>query len=70
MERTLDSLEEVWAYDEPHPSGGNIHVTMTKLQAIAFMRACYPYSYTTPEGDEHAFTEWVNVHWAYKAKQQ
>lgn len=65
----MENLDEVWAYDEPHPSGGNCHITMTKLQAIAFTRACYPHSYTTENGDEHAFNEWIAVHWAYKVKE-
>lgn len=53
--------EEIWAYDEPHQSGGNVHVTMTRQQAIRWMKNVYPVM-----NDEQAFHEWVIVHWAYR----
>lgn len=53
-------MRELWAYDEPHFSGGNCQVTMTREQAIAMQRRQYPY-----ETDEAAFDDWQSVNWAY-----
>lgn len=55
--------EELWAYDEPHESGGNCYVTMTRQQAMDWMRSIYPYP---PDADESCFWDWVSLHWAYK----
>jgi len=55
--------EEVWAYDEPHESGGNCKVTMTKEQAIQWVKNTYP---TVRYNDEEAFTKFISVHWAYR----
>ena len=33
--------DQLWAYDEPHDSGGSVHVTMTRRQAIDWMRSVY-----------------------------
>lgn len=63
-----NEMDEVWAYDEPHESGGNCHITMTKRQAIRWTQKIYPYCYIN--NDEEAFIEWVNVHFAYKEKNE
>lgn len=54
--------DELWSYDEPHESGGNVKVSMTKAQAVAWMGTVYPGRYSS---DEVAFDDWVVVHWAY-----
>ena len=67
----IDDSDEVWAYDEPHYSGGNAHITMTKKQAIAWMRKIYreDYSYKKPSiTDEEVFKEWLAVNFAYEEK--
>lgn len=61
-----DNESEVWAYDEPHESGGSAHVTMTKRQAIEWMRHIYGPIYAGD--DDRAFQDWVDVHYAYKTK--
>jgi hypothetical protein len=63
-------MDEVWEYVEPHESGGTVYVTMTKQQAIAWMRNVYKdkdnwYDSLT---DEQIFEEWVIVNWAYKTR--
>jgi hypothetical protein len=65
---TLDRLgleQELWAYDEPHESGGNVHVTMTRKQAIAWMRRMHDNPYD-PNDDHLLFEEWRVVNWAYR----
>lgn len=57
-----NDLKEIWSYDEPHPSGGNIHITMTKRQAIDWMRS----TYKAPGTDEEFFQEFIAVHWAHR----
>lgn len=58
----MNSDDEIWAYDEPHESGGNCHVTMTRRQAIEWFRSVYPIGATD---DESLFAQWVSLHWAY-----
>jgi hypothetical protein len=60
-------LEEVWEYVEPHESGGTVYVTMTKQQAINWMKEVYK-DKRLPTGDEEIFNEWVTVNLAYKSK--
>jgi len=58
---------ELWAYDEPHESDGNCHVTMTRRQAIDWMRKIYPDSYNINRSDdETAFSDWCILHFAYR----
>jgi hypothetical protein len=64
----MNNEDEIWAYDEPHESGGNVHITMTKKQAAEWMKNSYQklhpsYKYMN---DEEAFNEFVAVNWAYK----
>lgn len=59
-----DAEDQLWAFDEPHPSGGNCQVTMTRAQAIEWHRRCYPT--TMFENDNAAFKDWVVLHWAYR----
>lgn len=54
--------DELWAYDEPHESGGNCHVTMTRRQAIEWFRSVYPIG---ASDDESLFGQWCALHWAY-----
>lgn len=67
-------MDELWAYDEPHPSGGTIHITMTKAQAITWIRQVYSDSVHKLKcdalNDEEVFQEWVVVNWAYKEKEK
>ena len=56
-------MTELFAYDEPHPSGGNVQTTMTREQAIAEMRQTYPGSYGND--DECAFQDWLALNFAY-----
>lgn len=61
-----NNLDEVWAYDEPHQSGGNCKITMTKQQAIEWMKVnCNDMQLSN---DEEYFKEWVIVNLAYKEK--
>lgn len=59
-----DKDAEIWAYDEPHEFGGNVHVTMTRRQAIDWMRVTLPHYALAP--DQHVFNQWVALHWAYQ----
>lgn len=63
--------EELYSYDHPHESGGNVKVTMTRRQAIDWQRKSKRlpidrvwYPPDTPE--ETIFLDWVTVNWAYK----
>jgi hypothetical protein len=56
--------DQIWAYDEPHESGGNCQITMTKQQAIDWMRKTFPkYEHLS---DEELFKEWLTIYWAYR----
>ncbi len=57
---------EVWAYDEPHPTGGNCHVTLTKRQAIEWTKKAYP---ELELSDKEAFDDFITIHWAYPEKE-
>ena len=62
----LDEMtEELWRYDQPHPSGGNCAVTMTRAQAIAWMR-----SQGRQGTDDEVFEDWATVNWAELARAQ
>lgn len=66
-EETVADLSELWAYDEPHPSGGTCRVVMTKKQAIEWTRKIYFHVDSYRDGtDEEVFAEFVAIHWAYK----
>lgn len=56
--------EDRWAYDEPHTSGENCHVTMTRQQAVAWMLTAFP-KYHTRSADD-VFDDWKILHWAYR----
>lgn len=60
------SEAELWAYDEPHPSGGNVHTTMTRRQAIDYQRSIIGHHYPEGVADNILFWDWVAVHWAYR----
>lgn len=64
----MENEKEIWAYDEPLESGGNVHITMTKLQAINWMEKVYPNLFQSLS-DGKIFNEWVALHWAYKENQ-
>lgn len=67
----MDNLDEIWAFDEPHPSGGNCQVTMTKLQAIEWTKRVYAVNPKYKDAtDEQLFNEFVAVHWAYKYEEK
>ena len=55
--------DELWAYDEPHESGGNVHITMTRKQAIDWLRKIHPGMVERDPDD--VFHEWAVVAWAY-----
>ena len=58
---------EIWAYDEPHYSGGNCHITMTKQEAIDWTRRVFASSKKYKDAtDEQLFDEFVTVHCAYR----
>ena len=59
----MNQNDELWAYDEPHESGGNCHVTMTRRQAIDWFYKVYPLG---ASDDESLFTQWCALHWAYR----
>ena len=61
----MTKTEQIFAYDEPHPTGGNARVTMTREQAIAEMRRTYPGSYA--RDDERAIEDWLAMNFAYPA---
>jgi hypothetical protein len=65
-----NDLDNVWAYDEPHESGGNAHITMTKRQAIAWMREIFAPRYSVIISDKELFEEWITVHWAYEENEK
>lgn len=56
---------ELWAYDEPHESGGNTRAVMTKSQAIKHLRD-YLISRNVDSDDERVFADWKSLHWAYR----
>lgn len=56
---------EIWCFDEPHESGGNVQTTMTRRQAIDWTRSVFPQRYPPDVPDETVFGEFVVVHWAY-----
>lgn len=56
--------QDLWYYDQPHESGGNCQISMTREQAIAWMRKCFP-DYINLSDDE-IFQDWVVCHWAYQ----
>lgn len=62
----MKSDDDLWAYDEPHLSGGNCHVTMTRRQAIDVMRRLYPETYHALVPDHKVFADWQAWHWAYR----
>lgn len=62
----MNQDDELWAYDEPHESGGNCHITMTRRQAIDWMRKMHPFQYCGPVPDNTVFFDWMAVHWAYR----
>lgn len=57
---------QLWAYDEPHESGGNVQTTMTRRQAINWMRRMPKYAKNT---DQEVFDDWVYINWAYQINQ-
>ncbi len=61
----MSADDELWAYDEPHESDGNCHVTMTRRQAIEWFRSLYPLGATD---DESLFSQWTSLHFAYKVE--
>lgn len=58
--------DELWAYDEPHESGGNVQTTMTRQQAIKWMRKMPKYR---EDPDQKVFDDWAYLHWAYQLNQ-
>lgn len=64
----MTNENEIWCYDEPHKSGGNCHVTMTKRQAVDFMLVCYPEAFSGWD-EENIFDEWVVLNWAWKEEE-
>lgn len=73
MNIDANDLDCIWAYDEPHPSGGNAHITMTKKQAIQYMRIILREKELHPnlqKDTEKIFDEWVTLHWAYKINEK
>lgn len=62
----MNQDSELWAFDEPYSeAGGNSHVTMTRRQAINWMRKMYPFRYCGPVPDNTIFFDWMTTHWAY-----
>lgn len=62
----MENPNDIWAYDEPHPSGGNCRVTMTKRQAAKWMRSYLEGMSPIYEtwSDQACFLEWVILHMA------
>lgn len=52
-------------YNEPHPSGGNCRVTLTRQQAIDWTKKLHP-----ELTDEQALEDFIIVHWAYWVEYQ
>ena len=57
-------MSKVLAYDEPHPSGGNCHITMTKKQAIIWAGKSCPSGFNY-ETEQEALEDFIAIHWAY-----
>lgn len=55
---------ELWTYDEPHESGGNCRVTMTRRQAIDYECRVRPGLHGRNE--DEIFLDWVAAHWAHR----
>lgn len=65
----MTNENEIWCYDEPHESGGNCHVTMTKRQAVDLMLGRYPEVFGEWD-EEDIFDEWAVNHWAWKEEEK
>ena len=59
------SMNKLIAFDEPHSSGGNCHVTMTKEQAIAWIKKIYKAAKRADISNGQALEEFIVVNWAY-----
>ncbi len=57
-------MSELIAYNEPHPSGGNCLVTMTRKQAIVWAEKSCPSGFNY-ETEQEALEDFIVVHWAY-----
>ena len=57
---------QLWRYHEPHESGGDCTITMTRQQAIDWMRGRPSLAYDGPVSDKQLFEDWIEVNWAYQ----
>ncbi len=58
-------MAKVLAYDDPHPSGGNCHVTMTEKQAVEWTKKIYKDGRGIKLSDKQALDEFIVVNFAY-----
>ena len=52
--------QKLWHFDQPHLSGGNAHITLTREQAITWMQSIY-----SSMSDEEALEYFKAVYWAW-----
>ena len=57
--------DKLWAFDEPHDTGGNSHVTITEKQIIEFMNTQGIVRKGRSLTDKEIVDEFVVVNWCY-----
>lgn len=63
---TDDKYEELWTFYEPHASGGDCKITLTRRQAIEWTRSTRPNQYASElVSDDEVFEDFQVIHWAY-----
>ncbi len=63
---TDDKYDELWIFHEPHESGGDCKITLTRRQAIEWLRSNHPNRYPKETVPDHVvFQDFIIIHFAY-----
>lgn len=62
---TVCGASEVWEFAEPHATGGDCKVTITRSQIVSFMRGRRDYDFSKWP-DQELVDNFVAIHWARK----